>query len=145
VVGGNIICAFITDSIGRKTTFTTFSCLSVFLVYYMSFATSYQEILISRFLFGVVFGVTSPLGFLFISEVSVTKYRGRFSFSMTIMYVAGKVYLVLLCFIFLDSYSSGNWRGLIRFNGIPIGISFLCSIFFLNETIRYYLNKGKYQ
>ena len=64
---------------------------------------------------------------------------------MTIMYVAGKIYLVLLCFIFLDGYSSGNWRGLIRFNGIPIGISFLCSIFFLDETIRYYLNKGKYQ
>lgn len=72
VVGGNIICAFITDSIGRKATFTTFSGLSVFLVYYMSFATSYEEIIISRFLFGVVFGVTSPLGFLFISEVSVT-------------------------------------------------------------------------
>lgn len=60
------------------------------------------------------------------------------------MYVAGKVYLVFLCFFFLDDYTSGNWRGLIRFNGLPVLVCFLLSIIFLNETIRFYLNKGMY-
>lgn len=95
-------------------------------------------------MFGIVFGATSPLGYVFITEVAVAKYRGRFGFSLTLMYVAGKAYLVGLCFLFLDDYTSGNWRGLIRFNGLPVIICFLLSILFLNETIRFYLNKGKY-
>lgn len=140
VVIGNCICAFITDTIGRKTSFSIFSGLSVCLVYLTSFATSFNQIIILRLLFGVVFGTTSPLGYVFITEVAVAKFRGRFAFSLTLMYVAGKAYLVFLCFFFLDDYTSGNWRGLIRFNGLPVLICFILSILFLNETIRYYLN-----
>ena len=36
VVGGNFICAYITDAIGRKTSFTIFVGFSVLLVYYTS-------------------------------------------------------------------------------------------------------------
>jgi MFS family permease len=35
---GNILFAFIADYIGRKVTFTFFSALSVFLIYYTSFS-----------------------------------------------------------------------------------------------------------
>ncbi|CAD8146111.1 unnamed protein product [Paramecium octaurelia] len=144
VVIGNCICAYITDKIGRKTSFSIFAGLSVILVYYTSFAQSYNEIIILRLLFGIVFGTTSPLGYVFITEVAVAKYRGRFAFSLTLMYVAGKAYLIFLCFFFLDDYTSGNWRGLIRFNGIPVLLCFILSILYLKETIRYYLNKGQY-
>lgn len=141
---GNCICAYITDKIGRKTSFSIFAGLSVILVYYTSFAESYNEIVILRLLFGIVFGTTSPLGYVFITEVAVAKYRGRFAFSLTLMYVAGKAYLVFLCFFFLEDYTTGNWRGLIRFNGIPVLLCFILSIIYLKETIRYYLNKGLY-
>lgn len=91
-----------------------------------------------------MFGTTSPIGYVFITEVSVAEYRGRFAFSLTLMYVAGKAYLVLLCFFFLDDYTSGNWRELIRFNGLPVLTCFILSLFYLKETVRYYLSKGYY-
>jgi len=66
------------------------------------------------------------------------------SFSLGLMFVLGKIYLVLLCFYFLNDFKSGNWRGLIRFNSIPVIISLLGAILWLNETVRYYLNKGRF-
>lgn len=145
VVLGNLLCAFLTDRIGRKVTFTIFTGLSSFLVFYTSYCKSYEEMIILRLCFGLVFGTTCPLGFIFISEVTEAKYRGRFSFGLSLLYIFGKLYFVFLCFFFLDSYTSGNWRGLIRFNGIPITSAFVLSLFFVKETIRYYLNREEYQ
>lgn len=121
-----------------------FTGISIFLIFGISFATEFSQIVILRLLFGVVVGATNPLGYVYVTEVAVTKYRGRFAFSMTLMFVAGKIYLVALCFIFLDDYTSGNWRELIRFNSVPLIVCFLSSLVFLRETIRYYLNKGHY-
>lgn len=100
--------------------------------------------IVLRLCFGLVFGTTCPLGYIFISEVTEAKYRGRFSFGLSLLYIFGKIYFVFLCFFFLDSYTSGNWRGLIRFNGIPITAAFILSLFFIKETIRYHLNKEEY-
>lgn len=93
-----------------------------------------------RLLFGIVFGTSYPLGYIFISEVTESKYRGRFGYSMGVLFVIGKIYLALLCIFYLNDFTSGNWRGLIRVNGIPVAISFILSLFFLKETVRYYLN-----
>lgn len=147
-IAGNVLgcylCAYFADVLGRKPTFTFFIGLSVLLVYTISYSTTYVQIVILRLLFGLVIGATSPLGYVYITEVAVTKYRGRFSFALTLMLDAGKIYLMLLCFVFLDDYTSGNWRGLIRFNGVPLITCFLSSLIFLRETIRFYLNRGKY-
>ncbi|CAK77301.1 unnamed protein product (macronuclear) [Paramecium tetraurelia] len=132
IVIGNCLCAFIADLIGRKTTFTIFTGLSVVLILHKLF-------------FGVVFGTSYPLGYVFITEVSEPKYRGRFAYTMGLLFVIGKIYLAILCFFYLEDYTSGNWRGLIRVNGIPVALTFLFSLLFLKETVRYYLNRGKYQ
>lgn len=114
------------------------------LIFYTSFSKTYNEILVLRLFYGLVFGTTNPLGYVYITEITEAKYRGRFSYALTLIYILGKIYFVLLCFIFLDNYSSGNWRGLIRFNGIPITLAFIFSIFYIKETVRFYLNKGEY-
>lgn len=93
-------------------------------------------------LYGLTFGTLNPLGYVYITEITEPQYRGRFSYALTLIYILGKIYFVSLCFIFLDDYTSGNWRGLIRFNGIPISIAFILSILYLTETIRYHLSKG---
>jgi len=141
---GSILCAYATDVLGRKRTFILFCGLSSLCVYGISFTRGIEEMLVLRLLFGIVFGLTYPLAYIYMSEVSISHNRGRMSFSLGLMYVLGKIYLVLLCFYFLNDYESGNWRGLIRFNGIPVVISFFGAIFWLNETVRFYLNKGKF-
>ncbi|CAK81843.1 unnamed protein product (macronuclear) [Paramecium tetraurelia] len=145
MVIGNCICAFITDIIGRKTTFTIFTGLSVFLIYFTSICTSYNQMITLRLMFGIVFGTSYPLGYVFISEVTEPRYRGRFGYSMGVLFVIGKIYLAFLCIFYLNDFTSGNWRGLIRVNGIPVAISFILSLFFLKETVRYYLNSREYK
>ncbi|CAD8110412.1 unnamed protein product [Paramecium sonneborni] len=145
VVLGNFFCAFVADLIGRQITFIIFSGLSVILIFYTSFCNTYKEILILRLLYGLTFGTLNPLGYVYITEITEPQYRGRFSYALTLIYILGKIYFVSLCFIFLDDYTSGNWRGLIRFNGIPISIAFILSILYLTETIRYHLSKGQYE
>jgi len=144
MVIGSILCAYVTDVIGRKQTFVIFCGLSSFCVYGISFTKRFEEILMFRLLFGIIFGVTYPLAYIYMSEVSISKNRGRMSFSLGLMFVFGKAYLALQCIFFLNDFESGNWRGLIRFNGIPVLASFIAAILWLNETARYYLNKGKF-
>lgn len=98
---GSILCAYITDVLGRKRTFIIFCGLSSLCVYGISFTRRIEEILVLRFLFGMVFGLTYPLAYIYMSEVSISQNRGRMSFSLGLMYVLGKIYLVLLFFYFL--------------------------------------------
>lgn len=95
-------------------------------------------------LFGIIAGTTRPLGYIVISEITVSNKRGRYSFSLTLIYIFGKIYLIILCLIFLDDFTTGNWRGLFLINAFPSFICFILSIFLLRETTRYILNKGKY-
>ena len=55
---GNYICAYIADTIGRKTTLIIFSGFSFVALLYTSIVTSYIEILFVRLAFGAVLGIT---------------------------------------------------------------------------------------
>ena len=79
-----------------------------------------------------------------ISEITEAKYRGRFANSISLIYILGRIYLVSLCFLFLENYKSGNWRGLLRLNVLPFVVALVLSLFLVKETIRYYLNNGYY-
>ncbi|CAD8178494.1 unnamed protein product [Paramecium pentaurelia] len=145
IVLGNILCAFLVDKIGRKTTFAFSTAICAFLCFQISFTNTYIEMILLRLLFGAIFGITYQLGFIILSEITEAKFRGRFSFSVSLLFVLGKICLIILCFVFLDSLESGNWRGLMLFNGIPLTIAFVLSFIFLKETIRYQLNLGKFE
>lgn len=64
---------------------------------------------------------------------------------LQLIYIFGILYLTGCCFIFLDSYSSGNWRGLLRVNSIPALICLIGSIVLLRESPRLYIAQGLYQ
>lgn len=98
-----------------------------------------------RLIFGLVFGTTIPISFVVVTEIALAKVRGRVGYTLTLLFISGKLYLVILCFFFLEDYSSGNWRGLIRFNGIPVIVAFIGSLLILRDTARFYLNKGHYK
>lgn len=95
--------------------------------------------IIVRFCFGWIEGITCPLSYILISEISIAKIRGRFSFTVSLIYNVGKIYSVLSYFIFLNDFTSGNWRGLFIFNAIPSLLCFLLSICILRESTRFIL------
>ena len=61
------------------------------------------------------------------------------------MYIFGVLYLTGCCYIFLDSFSSGNWRGLLRAISVPALISLSGTILFLRESPRLHIAQGKYR
>jgi len=69
---GSILCAYITDVIGRKRTFIIFCGLSSLCVIGISFSRRIDEMLVLRLLFGIVFGLTYPLAYLYMTEVSIS-------------------------------------------------------------------------
>lgn len=60
-----------------------------------------------------------PLSSILISEVATKAYRGRYVVALNLNYQLGKFYCILLLFIFMNDYETGNWRGLILSNMIP--------------------------
>ncbi|CAD8183875.1 unnamed protein product [Paramecium octaurelia] len=144
IVLGNILSAFLVDKIGRKTTFAFSTAISTFLCFKISFTKAYIEMILLRLFFGMIFGITYQLGFIILSEITEAKFRGRFSMSLSLLFVLGKIFLIILCFAFLDSFEAGNWEGLMLFNVVPLSIASVLSFLFLKETIRYQLNQGKF-
>ncbi|KAM3128991.1 hypothetical protein pb186bvf_018908 [Paramecium bursaria] len=144
IVIGSFLCAFIADLMGRKKSYVLFLGLSVFSIYYLSLVSTILQMLLVRLVVGMTYGITMPLGHVFSSESVESKFRGRFGLSLTISIITGKIYLVFLCFFYLQDLKTGNWRGMILLNLIPITLAFLGSIFILQETVRFQLAHEQY-
>ncbi|CAD8192345.1 unnamed protein product [Paramecium pentaurelia] len=144
IVSGTLLCAFYADQIGRAKTLLYSSLLAFLLLLWHSFAQSFQEILILRFCFGVIFGTTIPLGHVVISEIVPAKIRGQVMTIVATVFIVGKIYCTGLQMIFLDDYKSGNWRMLLIVNSIPLLLCFICSLIYLRESPRYYFTKQNY-
>ena len=56
----------------------------------------------------------------------------------------GELITCLLAYIFLDSFSSGNWRGLLLWASLPSFFTFLLILFCLEESPRFLLVFKKY-
>ena len=97
-----------------------------------------------RLAYGLVFGMIMPLSSVLISEVVTKSFRGRIQTCLSLMYVLGKMYLVLSCMFFLDNLQEGNWRGLLLFNSIPALICSVLSMLYLRESARFLLSKGRF-
>ena len=86
-----------------------------------------------------------PISQVMICEIVPVKYRGRFIVLLQLIYICGILYLTGCCFYFLDSYSSGDWRNLLRVNAIPSILCLLGSFFFLRESPRLFIAQGKFE
>lgn len=144
IVLGNLLCAKISDLLGRNLTFRIFCGLSVLTILISSLVQSFRQVVLARFIFGIVFGMTSPICYVMISEVAQSNQRGRDGLVVTLLYVLGKIYFIVLCIIFLEDYDKGNWRALTIVNGIPFLMTFLLSFIIVRETARFRLINGEY-
>jgi MFS family permease len=99
----------------------------------------------SQFAYGLLFGISMPISQVVISEIVPLRYRGRFIVLLQLIYICGILYLTGCCFIFLDSFSSGDWRSLLRINAIPASLCLLGSMVFLRESPRLYIAQGRYE
>jgi len=104
IVFGTLLCAFFADKFGRSRTLQYSSLIAFLLLLWHSLVQSYWEVLVLRFLFGIIFGTTIPLGHIVISEIVPGKIRGAMMSIVSFVFIIGKIYCTLLQMIFLDNY-----------------------------------------
>ena len=64
---------------------------------------------------------------------------------MTASMSIGYIYGIIIGIATLDSFNSGNWRGLVIWSSLPGLISLILSFFFLDESARFDLCACKFE
>lgn len=152
VAGAGIL----SDKFGRKNTMILSAILFSASAIGCAISADVNQLVISRIVGGIGIGVVSIISPLYISEVSITEYRGRlvslYQLAITIGFLGA--YLVnfgLLDYsmntvaddsLFSKVFVSEVWRGMLGMEGVPALLFFLI-IFFIPESPRWLILKGK--
>ncbi|CAK58180.1 unnamed protein product (macronuclear) [Paramecium tetraurelia] len=130
------------DQTGRKS--MIISSLLLFIATFLTaFVQDLPQLLILRFLFGFLFGITSPVSSILMAEVTPLHIRGQFIVTLQMMCIVGRMWVLLLAILFLDSIASGNWRALAITNSVQSIICLIGSIIYLHESPRFLISQGK--
>lgn len=80
-----------------------------------------------------------------VSEIIPVRVRGVFLVLLQFIYILGILYVITLAYFFLESFDSGNWRGLLVFNIAPASLCLLGIIFLLWESPRLLIYQKKFE
>lgn len=116
---GSIISGKLADQYGRKPMIMIGTLLQ--LIFSISFLLADSVFLMTliRFGYGFSFGFTIALTTSMYAESTPMKYRGKGLLMLNFCISTGKVFAIVLAQIFLDSFTSGNWKAMMFFSGIP--------------------------
>ena len=164
-VGCALICSIIgvlmagklSDRWGRKVTMLVAAVFFSVSGIACAFVGSFEQLVVARILGGIGIGVVSIVSPLYISEVSIAQYRGRLVSLYQLAVTIGFLGAYLTNFQLLHFSQSGAvlntgwmnlvfvsevWRGMLGFCSLP-AILFFCIIFFIPESPRWLILKGR--
>lgn len=155
-IAGVACAGVLSDNIGRKRTMLLSAVLFTVSALGCAISEDFTQLVIYRIIGGVGIGVVSIISPLYISEISIAKYRGSlvslYQLAITVGFLGA--YLVnygLLEFAGTGSLSNGMlnnifvsevWRGMLGMESVP-AIIFFIIIFFIPESPRWLIVKGK--
>lgn len=160
LIGSIIGVAFagvLSDKLGRKYTMIISAVLFTSSAIGCAFAADFNQLVIYRIIGGVGIGVVSIISPLYISEISVARYRGRlvslYQLAVTAgflgAYLANYQLLMLgekgvsFAALFMEKiFLSEVWRGMLGVEAIP-ALLFFIVIFFIPESPRWLILKNK--
>lgn len=156
-IGGVACAGILSDKTGRKNTLILSAMLFSASAIGCALSSSFNELVIFRIIGGVGIGVVSIISPLYISEVSVARYRGRlvslYQLAITIGFLGA--YLANYQLMsgaesaaqsihpwIIKIFSAEIWRGMLGLETIPAMLFFLI-IFFIPESPRWLVLKNK--
>lgn len=86
---------------------------------------------VARFLYGFTYGFTVAITTSVFAEITPKKYRGKGILFLNFCISIGKLYGLLLAYIFLNDFVSGNWRTMMICSGFPNLFVLVGSLYFL--------------
>ncbi|MDD2961524.1 MAG: sugar porter family MFS transporter [Muribaculaceae bacterium] len=152
VLGGGVLG----DNLGRKNSMLLSAMLFTVSMIGCAFSTSFTELVIYRIVGGMGIGVASIISPLYISEVSVPKYRGTLvslyqlaiTIGVVVAYVVNDQLLQfaesspVLSTTFDKIFVTEWWRGMLGMGLVP-SVIFLIIILFIPESPRWLISRGK--
>ena len=136
---GSVMSGLLADHIGRKKIYMSSLILSIITCFLSAFAPTYNTMLWLRAGYGASFGFIQPCFAAYIAEITPKDYRGRALSVVSLLFTAGELFGWFFARIFLDSYTSGNWRVLLFWVGVPNLVAIVVAFFILEESPRFAL------
>ncbi|SER33887.1 MFS transporter, SP family, arabinose:H+ symporter [Gracilibacillus ureilyticus] len=152
MIGGVIgvaLSGFLSDKFGRKNILMVSAIFFIISALGSAFAIDVTTLVLARILGGFGIGFASALSVTYISECAPPAIRGRLGSMYQLFTILG------ICATFYINYGVANsgtyewgleagWRWMLGYGTIP-GIIFLFLLFFIPESPRYLIQKGKDQ
>ena len=154
---GVLMAGKLSDRWGRKVTMLVAAVFFSVSGIACAFVGALEQLVVARILGGIGIGVVSIVSPLYISEVSIAQYRGRLVSLYQLAVTIGFLGAYLTNFQLLHFSQSGAvlnagwmnlvfvsevWRGMLGFCSLP-AILFFCIIFFIPESPRWLILKGR--
>jgi sugar porter (SP) family MFS transporter len=148
VLAGAILGAMfsgkISDKLGRRKVILASSVIFAFGALWSGLADDFVYLILARFFLGVAIGVSSFAVPLYIAEISPSKMRGMLVSLFQLMITIGVLVSYLSDLYFADEKDISCWRTMFIIGVIP-AIILLIGMYFMPETPRWLMNKGREQ
>ncbi|UPG85905.1 sugar porter family MFS transporter [Luteibacter aegosomatis] len=136
---GALGAGWMSASLGRKRSLLLGGVLFIAGSLFCASAWSPEILIVARFVLGLAIGVATFTAPLYLAEVAPERIRGAMISTYQLMITTG----ILLAFLSDTAFSaSGNWRWMLGIIAAP-GVLFLVGLFFLPDSPRWLLLKGR--
>jgi SP family galactose:H+ symporter-like MFS transporter len=143
-VVGCLISGKITDLLGRKKIIIITSVIFMIGAVLSGSAPNVHFLIISRLFLGVGIGIASFSVPLYIAEISPTRYRGALVTINQLMITVGILVSYITDYWVANDADPYSWRLMFHIGVIP-GLALFTGMFFLPETPRWLISKGRYE
>ncbi|MEX1828236.1 sugar porter family MFS transporter [Luteibacter sp. CQ10] len=136
---GALGAGWMSASLGRKRSLLLGGVLFIAGSLFCASAWSPEILIVARFILGLAIGIATFTAPLYLAEVAPERIRGAMISTYQLMITTG----ILLAFLSDTAFSaSGNWRWMLGIIAAP-GVLFLVGLFFLPDSPRWLLLKGR--
>ena len=157
-IAGATFAGMLSDAAGRKKTMLTAAVLFCICAIGCAESRGFVQLVISRIIGGIGVGIVSIVSPIYISEVSTAEKRGTLVSLYQLAVTVGFLIAYLVNYVILDisetrTFASGfmnrllvdeYWRGMLG-SGIFPSLLFLIILFFIPESPKWLITKGKGQ
>jgi SP family galactose:H+ symporter-like MFS transporter len=139
---GAMFTGRLSDIFGRKKTILSAAIIFVIGAAWSGWAPTPESLIIARLFIGLAIGISSFSVPLYIAEISPTHMRGRLVSLFQLLITIGILVSYLSDLAFANNNNLESWRPMF-YMGIFPGFILLVGMFFLPETPRWLMSKGR--
>ena len=145
ILVGSLSSGLLSDKYGRRRLIIYGSIVQIGVSALFYLVYSLEVMLVLRFMYGFSFGFTVAITSTMFAEISPQKYRGKGVLLINFCISLGKIYAVLLGYVFIEQdLKDTNWKLMMLCGGLPNVIVFIGSYFILEESPRFLLANQRY-